>query len=123
MRFTPIAPTGLNNIFPKELEIKAEKVCFESKELTGGYSGILLNEIKQLLRVINCYYSNKIESEGTHPINIEKALNKEFKDDSKEKELQFLALAYIETQKYLEDLQGDYLGFDVELIKEAHNSI
>lgn len=55
-----------------------------------------------MLRITNSYYSNRIESEGTHPIDIEKAMKKEFLEDKKKKDLQPLSLIHIEIQKYLE---------------------
>ena len=58
--------------------------------------------IKELLRKVNSYYSNQIESEGTHPIDIDKATRQEFSSDSKEKQLQQLSLVHIEVQKYVE---------------------
>jgi Fic family protein len=56
-----------------------------------------------MLRIVNSYYSNKIESEGTHPIDIERASKKDFSTNANEKKLQLLSLAYIQTQKEIED--------------------
>lgn len=119
MQFSPLSPTELNGIFKDELLEKAEYICIESPKLIGGYNDVVISEIKNLLRVTNSYYSNRIESEGTHPLNIEKAMRKEFSEDSKEKQLQYLSLAYINTQKEFEE---DFLQnpFDVEFQKKIH---
>jgi Fic family protein len=86
-----------------------------------GYNEIVINEIKNLLRITNSYYSNRIESEGTHPINIEKAMKKEFSEDTKEKQLQYLSLAYIQTQIHLENtLHSLSTPFDTNFQKEIH---
>jgi len=119
MQFSPLSPTELNGNFNDELLEKAEYICIESPKLIGGYNDVVINEIKNLLRVTNSYYSNRIESEGTHPINIEKAMRKEFSKNSKEKKLQYLSLAYINTQKEFEK-DPSRNPFDVKFQKEMH---
>lgn len=121
MQFSPLAPTQLSGTFDDKLLEKAEYICIESPKLLGGYNEIVINEIKNLLRITNSYYSNRIESEGTHPINIEKAMKKEFSEDTKEKQLQYLSLAYIQTQIHLENtLHSWNTPFDTNFQKEIH---
>lgn len=123
MHFTPIAPTDLNGMIAPYLIEKAEFVCFQSAMLTGGHTQNLLDEVRELLRITNSYYSNRIESEGTHPISIEKAMRKEFKEDAKEKNLQLLSLSHIRTQKEVETLiAGGVSAFDAEFVKSIHRS-
>lgn len=123
MHFTPIAPTDLKGTIAPHLIEKAEAVCEQSAILTGGHNHNLLDEVRELLRITNSYYSNRIESEGTHPINIEKAMKKEFKEDAQEKNLQLLSLSHIRTQKEVETLiAGGALAFDAEFIKSIHRS-
>lgn len=123
MHFTPIAPTDLKGALPPGLIEKAEALCEQSAVLTGGHTQNLLDEVRELLRITNSYYSNRIESEGTHPINIEKAMRKEFKADAKEKNLQLLSLAHIRTQKEVETrIGGGTSAFDAEFIKNIHKS-
>lgn len=121
MQFSPLAPTQLSGTFDDKLLEKAEYICIESPKLLGGYNEIVINEIKNLLRITNSYYSNRIESEGTHPINIEKAMKKEFSEDTKEKQLQYLSLAHIQTQIHLENtLHLLSTPFDTNFQKEIH---
>jgi Fic family protein len=121
LQFSPLAPTQLSGTFDDKLLEKAEYICIESPKLLGGYNEIVINEIKNLLRITNSYYSNRIESEGTHPINIEKAMKKEFSEDTKEKQLQYLSLAYIQTQIHLENtLHSLSTPFDTNFQKEIH---
>ena len=49
-------------------------ICTKSAMLVGTHNIHIINGIEDLLRKVNSYYSNKIESEGTHPIDIEKAI-------------------------------------------------
>jgi len=38
-------------------------VIIESAKLTGGYNKYFIDAIKDLLKITNSYYSNRIESE------------------------------------------------------------
>ena len=103
MNFTPLLPNDNKGKIDAELLSLAETLCIESASLRASYPLPVINGIKDLLRLINSYYSNKIESEGTHPIDIDKASRQEFSSNSKKKDLQKLSLRYIEVQKYIEN--------------------
>jgi len=100
--FTPLLPNDANGNIDAELLSMAEELCIKSATLAGSHAPQVLYGIKELLRKVNSYYSNQIESEGTHPIDIDKATRQEFSSDSKEKQLQQLSLVHIEVQKYVE---------------------
>ena len=102
MDFTPLLPNDVNGNIDAELLLMAEELCIKSATLAGSHAPQVLYGIKELLRKVNSYYSNQIESEGTHPIDIDKATRQEFSSDSKEKQLQQLSLVHIEVQKYVE---------------------
>jgi Fic family protein len=63
-------------------------------------------ELRELVRAMNSYYSNRIEGQGTHPRNIERALKKDFSDKPDTARLQRIALAHIEAEKELEEQTG-----------------
>lgn len=102
MYITPIIPATDSIKLDDVLVYKAEQLIIQSAKLTGGHNIHFINAIQELLRITNSYYSNMIESEGTHPIDIEKAMKKEFLEDEKKKNLQMLSLVHIDVQKYLE---------------------
>ncbi len=52
--------------------------------------------LADLVRSMNCYYSNLIEGHNTHPIDIERALNKDLSADTEKRNLQLEAVAHIE---------------------------
>lgn len=54
--------------------------------------------LADLVRAMNCYYSNLIEGHATHPVDIEKALAGEYSHDPKKRDLQFEARAHITVQ-------------------------
>jgi Fic family protein len=51
---------------------------------------------------MNCYYSNLIEGHDTHPVDIERALNKDYSADSRKRNLQLEAKAHIEVQTWID---------------------
>ena len=120
MNFTPIVPTTLDGKIESHLLEKAEQVCIKSAKLLGGYNKAVIRELVSLLRIVNCYYSNRIESEGTHPIHIEKAMKEEYLEDTKSANLQKLALAYIDTELYLEQLEQNFSLFSSQYLKQIH---
>lgn len=104
MNFTPIAPLDLKGNLLGELLELSEEVCLKSVKLSGTHSDITISAIKDLLRIVNSYYSNRIESQGTHPFEIEKAMRQEFSTNTREKNFQLLSLAHIATQKKVETM-------------------
>jgi Fic family protein len=58
--------------------------------------------LQELVRGMNSYYSNRIEGQGTHPGNIERALRADFSATPTVAQRQRIALAHIEAEKHLE---------------------
>ncbi|MDO8454751.1 MAG: Fic family protein [Sulfurimonas sp.] len=102
MLISPILPIDIKGNIDIELLKLAEEVCIKSSSLLSGYNPQIVLSIKKLLRITNSYYSNRIEAQSTHPIEIEKAMKKQFSKDTKEEQLQKLSLAHIKTQEYVE---------------------
>jgi Fic family protein len=59
--------------------------------------------LAQLVRAMNCYYSNLIEGHDTHPIDIERALQGNLSDDPVKRDLQLEARAHIAVQQWIDD--------------------
>ena len=62
----------------------------------------LLASLADLVRSMNCYYSNLIEGHDTHPIDIERALKDDYSKDAKKRDLQLEAKAHISVQKWID---------------------
>ncbi len=60
-------------------------------------------ELRALLRAMNSYYSNRIEGEHTRPVEIERALQREFSANADVARKQRLAVAHIRTEQVCED--------------------
>lgn len=58
--------------------------------------------LAELVRVMNCYYSNLIEGHNTRPREIERALASDFADDSRRRDLQLEARAHIGVQRQID---------------------
>lgn len=80
----------------------------------------ILHSLADLVRSMNCYYSNLIEGHDTHPIDIERALNKDYSTDSRERNLQREARAHIVVQTWID--RGGLTGRTTteDSIREIH---
>jgi Fic family protein len=80
----------------------ATELLETAQRLNHSVHPILRTELGKLVRSMNCYYSNLIEGHKTLPIDIEKALNNNFVDDEKIKNLQLEAIAHIKVQEKID---------------------
>jgi len=81
----------------------------------------LLTSLADLVRSMNCYYSNLIEGHDTHPVDIERALRNDYSQDARKRDLQLEARAHIAVQQWL-DLGGLKGGQAIqpEGVREIH---
>lgn len=63
----------------------------------------IVSALSELVRSMNCYYSNLIEGHNTHPIDIERALNNDYSTDPEKRELQLEARAHIAVQQWIDN--------------------
>jgi Fic family protein len=73
-----------------------------------------------LVRAMNCYYSNLIEGHDTHPIEIERALKKDFSADPEHRNLQLEAAAHVTVQKWIDTGGLKGRATTVDAIIEIH---
>jgi Fic family protein len=81
----------------------------------------LLTSLADLMRGMNCYYSNLIEGHDTHPVDIERAMKNDYSKDARKRDLQLEAKAHIQVQKWIDDggLKGGQ-AIKTEGIREIH---
>ena len=81
----------------------------------------ILASLADLVRSMNCYYSNLIEGHDTHPVDIERALNGDYSSNPEQRNLQLEAKAHIAVQQWVD--QGGLRGRAVtsEGICEIHS--
>ena len=81
----------------------------------------VLVSLANLVRAMNCYYSNLIEGHDTHPVDIERALKNDYSKDTHKRDLQLEAKAHIHVQEWIDGggLKGGR-AFKAEEICEIH---
>ena len=75
----------------------------EANQLAGRIHPILRESIGDLVRSMNCYYSNLIEGHDTHPRDIDRALANDFSSEPKKRDLQQEAVAHIHVQRLIDE--------------------
>lgn len=80
----------------------------------------LLASLADLVRAMNCYYSNLIEGHYTHPVDIERALKQDYVEDAQKRDLQLEARAHIEVQKWIDEGGLRNRAVSVEGLREIH---
>ncbi len=103
-----------------ELADLALTLAEESAAFKNSLSGGVRIALADLVRSMNCYYSNLIEGHDTHPIAIEQALKNDYSADAGKRNLQLEAKAHILVQQWID--QGGMKGTPTkcENIAEIH---
>ncbi len=111
---TAIESIGLMEpMLPLDGERKLEDLAVDLATKASGLAGQLPPTVRlgvgDLVRSMNCYYSNLIEGHDTHPRDIDRALaHADYSADPQKRALQHEAVAHIEVQRLIdhrEDLQ------------------
>ena len=74
----------------------------KANHLAGQIQPSVRESIGDLVRSMNCYYSNLIEGHDTHPRDIDAALEEHYSDDEGKRSLQREARAHIEVQRLID---------------------
>src|ERR1700727_3006252 len=103
------------------LEDLSAQLIATANRLAGQINHIVREAIGDLVRSMNCYYSNLIEGHDTHPVDIERALKNDYSKDARKRDLQMGATAHIAVQKWIDGggLKGG-LATTAEGIQEIH---
>lgn len=80
------------------VELVARSAGFRRSLPTG-----VLTALADLVRAMNCYYSNLIEGHNTHPVEIERAMNGDYSADLAKRNLQVEARAHVAVQKWIDE--------------------
>lgn len=80
----------------------------------------VVRALADLVRAMNCYYSNLIEGHVTHPVDIERAMKNDYSADAGKRNLQLEAKAHVGVQSWIDS--GGLAGRAVtaEAICEIH---
>src|SRR5438445_4004344 len=79
-------------------------------ELAAASSGFrrslppgIVAPLADLVRAMNCYYSNLIEGHNTHPVDIERAMMNDYSGDTEKRNLQLEAKAHVTVQRWIDE--------------------
>ena len=102
-------PSQMEPLLPGAFKIaplleRASDLIRNADRLAGWSAAGTLPGLRQLLRSMNSYYSNKIEGQHTLPLEIEQALRNDYAKDADKARRQRLALAHMATESQLESL-------------------
>src|SRR4051812_8824055 len=97
-QFEPLLVAG------EKLQPMVEQVVERSDGLRNAAHPATRERLRELLRAMNSYYSNRIEGQGTHPANIERALRDDFSSKPGVARLQRIAKAYLVAERAMEAL-------------------
>jgi len=119
--FEPLLPSAE---LLTRLAQQVRPVAEASLRLQGALAPHTRVELRELVRSMNSYYSNRIEGQSTHPLNIEKALHQDFSAKPDVARRQRIALAHIEAEKELEALGlSEAQAFSTESLRLAHDAL
>ncbi len=90
-----------------DLDNLAIELTEKAARLAGLINPLVQRSIGDLVRSMNCYYSNLIEGHDTLPRDIERALVSDFSTQPKKRALQKEAKAHIDVQKIIDDSEAD----------------
>lgn len=99
-------PLRIEPCFPEEISPQMADLISELTAATGKLGNRLHKttalSLAELLRVMNCYYSNLIEGHNTTPREIELALSDKFNPVEERRNLQLEARAHIRVQREID---------------------
>ncbi len=86
----------------RELEKLAAQLLATSNQLNASMHPVMRKTLGDLVRSMNCYYSNLIEGHHTHPVDINRALAGDYSTEPEKRNLQLEAVAHIEVQRQID---------------------
>jgi Fic family protein len=96
-----IEPVRLASV-PEEVNDLVAELSAASSSLGNRLHQKTASNLADLVRVMNCYYSNLIEGHNTRPRDIERALTGDFDTDESRRSLQIEATAHIRVQQEID---------------------
>lgn len=124
-------PADMEPLLPGEHRLgplleRASDLIRKSDRLAGWSAAGALPGLRQLLRAMNSYYSNRIEGQHTLPAEIEQALGNQYAKDADKAKRQRMALAHMATEAQLESLWPTWSLAEVwsaQTVKDIHQDL
>ena len=94
---------GEGSVHREELTELAVELAARSAGFRRSLPEGVVVALADLVRAMNCYYSNLIEGHNTHPVEIERAMQNDYSDEPRQRDLQMEARAHVTVQKWIDD--------------------
>jgi Fic family protein len=104
----------------REIDELAFQLNQDANRLAGRLAPAVVGSIGDLVRSMNCYYSNLIEGHDTHPVDIEKAMARDFSANLQQRDLQQEAVAHIKVQQWIDAGEDGTVEGLTSLAREIH---
>lgn len=105
------------------LRDRAASLINRAAELGGYAHPSTRDALRELLRNMNSYYSNRIEGQNTTPTNIDAALHQRFSDKPEVAQLQRIAIAHIDAEKEVEHHATVISPLSADFVTVAHGAL
>jgi Fic family protein len=106
----------------QDLEDLATDLVAKANTLAGRLHPVMRASVGDLVRSMNCYYSNLIEGHNTLLIDIDRALNNDLSKEPERRNLQLEARAHIEVQRMIDHGEAPSPTLSVDFIVWTHQS-
>ena len=124
-------PAQMEPLLPSEARLapvleRAHDLIRKADRLAGWRRTAGLSGLRQLLRAMNSYYSNKIEGQHTLPLEIEQALRNDYAEDADKARRQRLALAHMSAELQIETRWSEWdvqKVWSVETVCDLHREL
>jgi Fic family protein len=117
------AISAMEPMLPEEsqaLENFGTDLVAKASTLAGRVNPILAGGVGDLVRSMNCYYSNLIEGHHTFLVDIDRALHNDYAKEPERRNLQLEARAHIEVQRLIDRGQAPTPVVSTEFILWVH---
>jgi Fic family protein len=94
---------GEGSAYREELTELAVELAARSAGFRRSLPQGVVVALADLVRAMNCYYSNLIEGHNTHPVDIERAMQEDYSEEPRKRDLQMEARAHVIVQKWIDD--------------------
>jgi Fic family protein len=111
---------GEGSRFRSRMTDLALELAQRSSAFRGSLPQSLRASLADLVRAMNCYYSNLIEGHNTHPIDIERAQKSDYSQNAHKRNLQIEAKAHISVQKWIDEGGLKSRATSIDGIREIH---
>jgi len=106
-----VSLASMEPLFPetnRELEDLAIELTAAASRFAARLHPVLRASVGDLVRSMNCYYSNLIEGHNTLPVDIDRAMAGEYALETEARNLQLEARAHIEVQQLIDHGEMPY---------------